>query len=208
MSSGKPCSATFPPKLECPRIIRSGHPENGESSLVQLDGEFQAMYSREGRPCHPPGEAAPRLVAASLLHHAQRSTMDGATGLQSPVSLAYRSFHGQQSPDHSVFSKNQKRFLGSDLAAAFRRVREPAATAGLLSDKHFTVDGILIKAWASLKSFHPKDTPPPSGGGVATRKWVFMVNGDSTKPTPPPPSPEARLSARQRRRAVFSSGIC
>jgi transposase len=68
--------------------------------------------------------------------------------------------------DHSVFSKNQERFLASDLAAAFfGRIKAQAAAAGLLSDEHFTVDGTLIEAWASLKSFHPKDTPPPEGGG-------------------------------------------
>ena len=49
--------------------------------------------------------------------------------------------------DHSVFSKNQERFLGSDLAAEFfARIMEQAETAGLLSDEHFTVDGTLIEA--------------------------------------------------------------
>jgi IS5 family transposase len=67
--------------------------------------------------------------------------------------------------DHSVFSKNRERFLRSDLAAAFfGRIKEQAAQAGLLSDEHFTVDGTLIEAWASLKSFRPKDAPPPDGG--------------------------------------------
>jgi transposase len=63
--------------------------------------------------------------------------------------------------DHSVFSKNRERFLRSDLAAAFfGRIHEQAAQAGLL---HFTVDATLIEAWASLKSFRPKDIPPPEG---------------------------------------------
>lgn len=57
-------------------------------------------------------------------------------------------------------------FLGSDPAAAFfGRIREQAAATGLLWDEHFTVDGNLIEAWASLKSFRPKDALPPSVSG-------------------------------------------
>jgi hypothetical protein len=67
----------------------------------------------------------------------------------------------------STFFKYQEPFLGWDLAAAFfRRRQEQAATAGLLAEMHFTVDGALIEAWASLKSFRPHCTPPPLGGGV------------------------------------------
>jgi len=68
--------------------------------------------------------------------------------------------------DHSVFSKNQERFLDSDLPRLFfARILEQAKIARLLSDEHFTVDGTLIEAWASLKSFRLKDAPPPEGGG-------------------------------------------
>jgi hypothetical protein len=66
-------------------------------ALAELSGEFQAMYPPGGTPFHPPGEAAARLVAASLLHHPQRPTVDGAAGLQSPISLVCRSLHGRQS---------------------------------------------------------------------------------------------------------------
>jgi transposase len=62
--------------------------------------------------------------------------------------------------DYSVFSKNQERFLGSDLAGGFfGRIKAQAAQAGLLSDEHFTVDGILIEAWAPLKSCRPSAPP-------------------------------------------------
>jgi IS5 family transposase len=75
--------------------------------------------------------------------------------------------------DHSTFSKNRERFLRSDLAAAFfRRIQEQAAQAGLLSDEHFTVDGTLIETWASLKSFRPKDNPPPPVGGAGRHREV------------------------------------
>jgi hypothetical protein len=92
--------------------------------------------------------------------------------------------------DHSVFSKNQERFLDSDLAAAFfARILEQAKTAKLLSDEHFTVDGTLIEAWASLKSFRPKDAPPPEGGSeqltgalldrLTHHAHILTMNGES-----------------------------
>src|SRR6266850_7401976 len=63
--------------------------------------------------------------------------------------------------DATVFTKNRERLLRGDIARAFfERVRAQAEHRGLLSDEHFTVDGTLIDAWASLKSFQRKDAPP------------------------------------------------
>jgi len=88
--------------------------------------------------------------------------------------------HGRQGlGSFRLLSKNRDRFLHSDLAAAFfGRIREQTATAGLLSDEHFTVDGTLIEAWASLKSFRPKDTPPPDAGPDRNprRAWQMLPN--------------------------------
>jgi IS5 family transposase len=70
--------------------------------------------------------------------------------------------------DHSVFSKNRDRLLNAEVAAAFfTSVRQQAEEAGLLSDEHFSVDGTLVEAWASMKSFRPKDdaVPPTAGNG-------------------------------------------
>jgi hypothetical protein len=96
--------------------------------------------------------------------------------------------------DHSVFSKNQERFLRSDLAAAFfGRIKENAATAGLLSEEHFTMDGTLIEAWDSLKSFRPEDTlPPESGSG---RKPEVDIHGERrlNRTHASTTDPEARL---------------
>jgi transposase len=124
------------------------------------------MYSREGRPFIPP-EKLLRALLLQILY-----TIRSARLLieQLDYNLLFRWFVGLSMDDkvwdHSVFSKNQERFLDSDLAAAFfARILKQAAAAGLLSDEHFTVDGTLIEAWASLKSFRPKDTPPPEGGG-------------------------------------------
>jgi len=135
-------------------------------ALKELSGEFQAMYSREGRPSIPP-EKLLRALLLQILYtvRSERLLME-----QLDYNLLFRWFVGLSMDDkvwdHSVFSKNQERFLDSDLAAAFfARILRQAAATGLLSDEHFTVDGTLIEAWASLKSFRPKDAPPPEGGG-------------------------------------------
>src|SRR3974390_2463132 len=135
-------------------------------ALAELSGEFQAMYSREGRPSIPP-EKLLRALLLQILYtiRSARLLME-----QLDYNLLLRWFVGLSMDDkvwdHSVFSKNQERFLDSDLAAAFfARILKQAASAGLLSGGHFTVDGTLIEAWASLKSFRPKDAPPPEGGG-------------------------------------------
>ncbi len=130
-------------------------------ALRELSRDFQAMYSREGRPSIPPEKL---LLQVLYTIRSERLLME-----QLDYNLLLRWFVGLSMDDkvwdHSVFSKNRERFLRSDLAAAFfGRIKEQAAQAGLLSDEHFTVDGTLIEAWASLKSFRPKDTPPPSGG--------------------------------------------
>jgi IS5 family transposase len=68
--------------------------------------------------------------------------------------------------DHSSFSKNNDRLIGSEVAAVFlSRILDLAKRKRLLSQEHFTVDGTLIEAWASIKSFKPKDGPPSAGGG-------------------------------------------
>jgi transposase len=134
-------------------------------ALADLSGEFRAMYSREGRPSIAPE----KLLRALLLQVLYTIRSERLLMEQLDYNLLFRWFVGLSMDDkvwnHSVFSKNRERFLHSDLAAAFfGRIKEQAAQAGLLSDEHFTVDGTLIEAWASMKSFRPKDTPPPAAG--------------------------------------------
>ena len=163
-------------------------------ALAELDGEFQAMYAREGRPSIPPE----KLLRALLLQvfytiRSARLLME-----QLDYNLLFRWFVGFSMDDkvwdHSVFSKNQERFLDSDLAAAFfGRIKAQAATAGLLSDEHFTVDGTLIEAWASLKSFRPKDAPPPEGGGGRNPGVDFHGEKRLNQTHASTTDPEARL---------------
>jgi len=163
-------------------------------ALAELSGEFQAMYSREGRTSIPP-EKLLRALLLQILYtiRSERLLME-----QLNYNLLFRWFVGLSMDDkvwdHSVFSKNQERFLDSDLAAAFfAHILKQAASAGLLSDEHFTVDGTLIEAWASLKSFRPKDAPPPEGGGGRNPEVDFHGEKRLNQTHASTTDPEARL---------------
>jgi hypothetical protein len=90
--------------------------------------------------------------------------------------------------DHSAFSKNRDRLLEGDIAAKFlAAVLAQPKVKKLLSTDHFSVDGTLIEAWASMKSVKPKDgsdEPPAEGGG---RNSLANFHGQRTTRMPPPP---------------------
>jgi len=104
-------------------------------------------------------------------------------------SILYRWFVGlnldDQVWDATTFTKNRDRLLEAAVAKEFlAQVVERARAAGLISDEHFTVDGTLLDAWASLKSFQPKDkqdAPPPDDPG--NPQWTFAARNVPTKPT-------------------------
>jgi len=163
-------------------------------ALADLSGEFQAMYSREGRPSIPPE----KLLRALLLQVLYTIRSERLLMEQLDYNLLFRWFVGlsmdDQVWDHSVFSKNQERFLDSDLAGAFfSRILKQAASAGLLSKEHFTVDSTLIEAWASLKSFRPKDAPPPESGGGRNPEVDFHGEKRLNQTPASTTDPEARL---------------
>jgi transposase len=163
-------------------------------ALREMWHDFEAIYAKEGRPSIPPEKLLRALLLQALYTiRSERLLME-----QLDYNLLFRWFVGLSMDDkvwnHSVFSKNRDRFLASDLAAAFfARILKQAAQAGLLSDEHFTVDGTLIEAWASLKSFRPKDNPPSSGGAGRNPEVDFhgerRVNETHASTT----DPEARL---------------
>jgi transposase len=163
-------------------------------ALRELSRDFAAMYSQEGRPSIPPE----KLLRALLLQVLYTIRSERLLMEQLDYNLLFRWFVGLSMDDkvwnHSVFSKNRERFLRSDLAAAFfGRIKEQAAAAGLLSDEHFTVDGTLIEAWASLKSFRPKDTPPPAGGSGRNPEVDFHGKKRLNQTHVSTTDPEARL---------------
>jgi transposase len=124
--------------------------------LGEMSREFDALYAATGRPSIPPE----RLFRALLLQvfysiRSERMLME-----QLDYNLLFRWFTGLEIDDevwnHAVFSKNRDRLLNQELAQSFfARVKTQAAN--LMSDEHFTVDGTLIEAWASHKSFQQKD---------------------------------------------------
>ena len=138
--------------------------------LEQMSPLFAGMYSHTGRPSIPP-EKLLRALLLQVLYtiRSERMLME-----QLDYNLLFRWFVGLNMDDAvwdaTVFTKNRDRVLGGEVAEVFfEQVVEQARRRGLLSDEHFTVDGTLIEAWASHKSYQPKDPSgrqdPPSGGG-------------------------------------------
>jgi len=131
--------------------------------LRELSPLFQQMYAAVGRPSIAPEQ----LLRTLLLQVFYSIRSERLLVEQLEYNLLFRWFVGLSMDeaiwDHSTFSKNRERLLASDVATAFfQRVRHYAEEAGLLSDEHFSVDGTLIDAWASMKSFQPTGTAGPS----------------------------------------------
>jgi transposase len=132
-----------------------------ESALERLSKTFDRMYSRLGRPSIPPE----RLLKASLLMALYTVRSERMFCEQLEYNLLFRWFLDLELDepgfDHSSFSANRARLLKHEVAGEFFfGVVEQARAMGLLSGEHFTVDGTLVEAWASLKSFKPKDQKP------------------------------------------------
>lgn len=204
--------------------IPSGHPLHKirqivNDALTSLDAEFEALYSDFGRPSIAPG----RLIRASLLQipfsiRSERQLME-----QMDCNLLFRWFVGLGIDDPvwvpTVFSKNRDRLLTTDMSrkvmAAILAHRE---VAPLLSDEHFSVDGTLVKAWASMKSFQPKEgtTPqdddpsgspsPPTG---ETSPDTDQAQQTETQPMTDTPrqtrNPEVNLRGQKRSNATHAS---
>ena len=136
-------------------------------ALASLDAEFEALYTDFGRPSIPPE----RLIRASLLQilfsiRSERQLME-----QMDCNLMFRWFVGLGIDDPvwvpTVFTKNRDRLLTTEMSRkVMAAILAHCEVAPLLSDEHFSVDGTLIKAWASMKSFQPKaDAAPPDDEG-------------------------------------------
>src|SRR5437764_3754479 len=149
--------------------VRRDHPlrtirEIANAALSDLSRAFTALYADFGRPSIAPE----KLLRAMLLQafygiRSERQLME-----RLEFDLLFRWFVGLgvDDPvwDHSTFSKNRDRLLKGEIAAKFlAAVLAQPKVKRLLSSEHFSVDGTLIEAWASVKSFRPKE--PPEGGG-------------------------------------------
>lgn len=155
--------------------------------LASLSGEFEGMYSDIGRPSIPPEKMLRgSLIQAFYTLRSERQLME-----QLDYNLLFRWFVGLgvDDPvwDHSTYSKNRDRLLEADVARLFLKgIVEHPLVAPLLSDDHFTVDGTLIQAWASLKSFVPK---PPAARGDDGDPGAPSTP-ETTTPTAEPPATE------------------
>ena len=132
-----------------------------EVALKELSPRFERMYSEVGRPSIPPE----RLLKGSLLMALYTVRSERMLCEQLGYNLLFRWFldlnWDEPGFDHSSFSRNRARLLEHDVAGEFfRTVVAAARELKLTSDEHFTVDGTLIEAWASLKSFKRKDAGP------------------------------------------------
>ena len=157
-----------------------------DAALKDLSRDFARLYARHGRPSIPPE----RLLRALLLQafytvRSERQLME-----QLDYNLLFRWFVGLAIDDvvwdATVFCKNRDRLLDGDIAAKFFvTVLNLPQVRGLLSSEHFSVDGTLIEAWASMKSFVPKDggDPPSSNGqgGSGGRNAERNFHGEKRK---------------------------
>ena len=153
---------SFVPEDHPLRAIR----KMADEALSGMDQLFDSMYATTGRSSIPPE----KLLKAQLLMILYSIRSNRQLVEQIHYNFLFRWFLGMSLDekvwDHSSFTQNNDRLMGSDTAAEFlSRILAQAERKRLLSREHFTVDGTLIEAWASIKSFKPKDGPPPTGGG-------------------------------------------
>jgi transposase len=165
-----------------------------DTALRELSREFARLYPKTGRPSIPP-EKLLRALLLQLLYsvRSERQLME-----QLNYNLLFRWFVGLSMDDPvwdaTVFTKNRERLLQGDIARAFfERVLAQATAQQLLSAEHFTVDGTLIEAWASLKSFKKKGTAatPPDDPSNPTVNFHGEKRRNATHASTT--DPEARL---------------
>jgi len=173
-----------------------------DRALVELSPVFDQMYGRGGRPSIPPE----RLLKASLLIALYSIRSERAFCEELDYHLLFRWFLDmgllEASFDPTVFTKNRRRLLKHDVAQQFfDEVVHQAAQLDLLSDDHFSVDGTLIEAAASLKSFRakdklPSDELPPDDPGNPTVDFHGEKRSNATHQSTT--DPEARLAKKSR----------
>ena len=181
--------------------IPATHPLRMMRTLVDkvlgaLDKDFEAMYSRTGRPSIPPERLLRALIIQVLYSvRSERLLME-----QLEYNLLFRWFVGLgiDDPvwDATTFTKNRERLLEQEISRRFfEEVLHQAQEAELLSAEHFTIDGTFIEAWASQKSFQRKDGSDDDSKGASGRnpKVDFKGKKRSNKTHQSKTDPEARL---------------
>jgi len=175
--------------------VRGDHPLRSiramaDQALANMSERFDGMYAKTGRPSIPPE----KLLRAQLIQMLYSVRSERLLMEEIDYSMLFRWFVGMNLDepvwDVTVFTKNRDRLLEGDVAREFLcEVVEQARKKNLTSDEHFTVDGTLIEAWASLKSFQRKDqknTPPEDPGNPTVNfhgeKRSNETHGSTTDP--------------------------
>ena len=192
--------------VSCEARVPADHPLRviraiADDALVVLSDGFDALYAPMGRPSIPPEKLLRALLLQAFFGlRSERQLME-----QLDYNLLFRWFVGlsMDAPvwDASSFSKNRDRLLEGDVARHFLAaiVSQPRVKA-LMSEEHFSVDGTLIQAWASHKSFQPKANdaePPAAPGGAgrnAERDWRGQKRSNETHASKT--DPDARLARK------------
>ena len=183
--------------------VRQDHPLRAirgqmDEVLKGLSPVFEAMYSTIGRPSIPPEKLLRALMLQMLYSvRSERLLME-----EIDYSILFRWFVGMNLDDRvwdvTTFSKNRERLLEADVAKLFlNEVVEQARAKGWASNEHFTVDGTLLEAWASLKSFQARnrnDAPPPDDPGNPTVNFHGEKRSNRTHESTT--DPDARLARK------------
>ncbi len=163
-------------------------------ALNVLSPRFSKIYSRLGRPSVAPE----KLLRAMLLQVLYSVRSERMLIEQLRYNMLFRWFVGLSIDDPvwdaTTFTKNRERFLDGDIAKEFfGAILDQARRAGYISDEHFTVDGTLIEAWASHKSFRPMDDDEPPAGGEKNPTVDFSGTKRSNQTHRSTTDPDARL---------------
>jgi len=188
--------------------VPSNHPLRAIRSFVDpilrdLSPVFDTIYAKTGRPSIPP-EQLLRALLIQVLYSVRSERM---LCEQLEYNLLFRWFVGLGMDARvwvpTVFTKNRDRLLRGDVANRFfSAVVEEARRRRWLSDEHFTVDGTLLEAWASHKSFRPKNEPPSGGGRNAEVNFRGEKRRNDTHASTT--DPDARLARRKGRESKLS----
>ena len=183
--------------------VRKDHPLRAirgmvDEVLAQLSRRFDQMYASVGRPSIPPE----KLLRAQLLQMLYSIRSERLLMEEIDYSMLYRWFVGlnldEEVWDATTFTKNRDRLLEADVAKEFlAQVVAQARQKGLTSDEHFTVDGTLLEAWASAKSFQRKDekpSPPPDDPGNPTVNFHGEKRSNQTHASTT--DPDAKLARK------------
>jgi transposase len=183
--------------------VPDGHPlvairEILNRALRDMDVLFESIYDERGRYSVPPEWLLRGLVLQALYGIRSERLLCEQLG----YNMLYRWFVGLSMDDaawdHSTYTHNRDRLIEHDVVRAlFGQVMQQAKEAELLSSEHFSVDGTLIRAWASHKSFVPKDGPPPPSSGSRNNPEVdFKGKKRSNDTHASTTDPDARLFAK------------